>query len=309
MQIRFWLKPMPPFRLDLTVWALRRRPANRIDRWDGATYRRVLPVGSGLVEVAVAQRGTKLDVTAKGSRLSASVKPEIAAALERLLGFRVDLSGFYALAARDRRLNALAQRFCGLKPPRFLTLFECLINAFTCQQLSLSAGIILLNRLAEHFGPVFDSSAHAFPGPQDLARLQPRDIRPLGYSGAKIRAMLELSRAIVDGRLDLEALSKRSDDEVVERLLALRGVGRWTAEYTLLRGLGRLNHFPGDDVGARNSLASWLRRRRPLSYAGVRRALQKWNPYAGLVYFHLLLAGLDAAGCLQAGMPPRDRTA
>jgi len=64
----------------------------------------------------------------------------------------------------------------------------------------------------------------------------------------------------------------------------------------LLRGLGRISMFPGDDVGARNHLAEWLGRRQPLDYEGVKRAVARWQPYAGLVYFHLLLAGLTESG-------------
>jgi DNA-3-methyladenine glycosylase II len=83
-------------------------------------------------------------------------------------------------------------------------------------------------------------------------------------------------------------------------LLALRGVGRWSAEYVMLRGLGRLHVFPGDDVGAQKRLARWLGRPGPLDYAGVRKAVAPWQPYAGLVYFHLLLDGLSRAGVLES---------
>jgi DNA-3-methyladenine glycosylase II len=75
-------------------------------------------------------------------------------------------------------------------------------------------------------------------------------------------------------------------------------VGRWTAEYVLLRGLGRVRVFPGDDVGARNNLRRWLRLRRTLDYEGVRRVLARWSGHAGLVYFHLLLDRLADAGYL-----------
>jgi DNA-3-methyladenine glycosylase II len=70
--------------------------------------------------------------------------------------------------------------------------------------------------------------------------------------------------------------------------------------WVLLRGLGRLHVFPGDDVGAQKRLAQWLGRSRPLDYGGVRRAVDRWQPHAGLVYFHLLLDGLSQAGILEA---------
>jgi DNA-3-methyladenine glycosylase II len=82
------------------------------------------------------------------------------------------------------------------------------------------------------------------------------------------------------------------------RLVELRGVGRWSAEYVLLRGLGRTHVFPGDDVGARKNLQRWLRLTEPLDYQGVQRALSPWHRYAGLVYFHLLLDRLATAGDL-----------
>jgi DNA-3-methyladenine glycosylase II len=110
--------------------------------------------------------------------------------------------------------------------------------------------------------------------------------------------MIELARSIVEGRLDLEGLADFPDNEAAKRLSELWGVGRWTAEYVLLRGLGRTHVFPGDDVGARKNLRRWLRLAEPLDYEGVRRVLSRWDRYAGLVYFHLLLDRLAEAGHL-----------
>jgi DNA-3-methyladenine glycosylase II len=100
--------------------------------------------------------------------------------------------------------------------------------------------------------------------------------------------------------LDLGPLEQEGDAVARQRLLDLRGIGRWSAEYVLLRGLGRLHVFPGDDVGAQKHLARWLGRSRPLDYAGVARAVERWQPYAGLVYFHLLLNKLSEVGVLDA---------
>jgi DNA-3-methyladenine glycosylase II len=90
-------------------------------------------------------------------------------------------------------------------------------------------------------------------------------------------------------------------------LCALRGVGRWTAEYVLLRGLGRLHVFPGDDVGARNNLQRWLGLLEPFDYDGVQRTLAKWQPFQGLVYLHLLLKALQLEGERRLGPTPRRR--
>ena len=299
--IRFSICPVMPFRLDLTVWALRRRSMNAVDLWDGETYRRVLAVDDKPVLVAVTQQATMLDITVTGEDLPPTAEQAARFALDRLLGISLDLSEFYEFTPRHARLNQLAMRFRGLKPPRFATVFEGLVNGITCQQLSLTVGIIFLNRIAERCGLAFGLGMYAFPLPEDLAHLDSKDLRPLGYSGSKARAIIEVARAIVEGRLDLEGLVQLDNRQCVERLVAIRGVGRWTAEYVLLRGLGRTTVFPGDDVGARNNLERWLRLRNRLDYERVQKVLHKWKGYGGLIFLHLLLKNLDEAGCL--GLP------
>jgi DNA-3-methyladenine glycosylase II len=311
-RISFALEPVPPFRLDLTVWTLRRRPDNIVDRWDGGTYRRALVLHDRPVEVAVTQTSPldapTLEVVITGARLARGLHAPVTAALERLLGIRVDLAAFYRLAAHDPTLAPLVQRFRGVKPPRFPTLFEVLVNAIACQQVTLTLGIRLLNRLAETCGPTVPAPgmpAHAFPRPEDLAVVAPETLRRLGVSRQKARALIELAAAIAARRLDLDSLVGADDDATVAQLCQLRGVGRWTAEYVLLRGLGRLCIFPGDDVGARANLERWLRLAEPLDYEGVRSTLAKWYPYGGLIYFHLLLDRLAKAGTLTEAPIPK----
>jgi DNA-3-methyladenine glycosylase II len=304
-RLTFTVPVQSPFRLDLTVWALRRRSANAIDRWDGRVYRRILAFEGGPLELEISQIAPsdqgQLQVTARGAGLGLSAEPRLSAILHGLLGLQIDLEDFYRVATAEVRLRALAKRFRGLKPPRFPTLFEALVNGIACQQLTLTFGIQLLNSLAERYGPARsegDGPAHAFPRPCDLAAADPDALRSLGFSQHKARAIVELAQAMLAGRLDLDALVTLDNASAVKCLCELRGVGRWTAEYVLLRGLGRLEVFPGDDVGARNSLRQWLGLPRSLDYAGVQQILAPWQPYAGLVYLHLLVDRLVAAGYL-----------
>ena len=297
------MRPIAPFRLDLTAWALRRRSRNAIDRWDGTTYRRTIIVGGRMTELAICQTSAgatpRLSITATPLLRTTSDRRAVRLIVDQLLGTRIDLREWYRLAERDPRLRSLAARFRGVKPPRFPTLFEAVVNGFACQQLSLVVGLELLNRLAVLCNVRRKTDGHvgyAFPPPRDIARLSPSAVQSIGFSRQKVRALLALARGIVRGTIDLAAFSDEENDTVRSRLLALRGVGRWTAEYVLLRGLGRLDVFPGDDVGAQNSLARWLRCPNGLDYAGVMRAVAKWRPYAGMVYFHLLLDGLSQAG-------------
>ena len=301
------LRPLPPFRLDLTVWALRRRSRNLIDRWDGATYRRVIMLGKRPTELAMRQIGSptapRLVVTATPFPRTLLERRQVRSIVVRLLGLRIDLTERYRMAESDARLRPLADKFRGMKPPRFPTTFEAVVNAFACQQLSLEVGLELLNRLASISSPRIGmprDARYAFPAAPDVAKLRPEECKAIGFSGQKVRALLGLARAITRRDVDLELLQQEDDAVVRQCLLELHGVGRWTAEYVLLRGLGRLHVFPGDDVGAQKRMARWLGRSRPLDYTGVQRVVEPWQPFSGMVYFHLLLEGLSQAGVLES---------
>jgi DNA-3-methyladenine glycosylase II len=218
--------------------------------------------------------------------------------MTRMLGLRTNLVPFYRIAGNDPALGPLAENFLGLKPPRLPSVFETLINAISCQQLTLTVGLILLNRLARKCRSKAPTAAAflPFPSPGDVLRLTPGQLRALGFSRQKSGAIRAIATSIKEGELDPEALNGLGDEEALAALCRLRGIGRWSAEYVLLRGLGRLCIFPGDDVGARNNLERWLMLRRPLDYKGVGRRLRRWQPYAGLVYFHLLVRQLADRG-------------
>lgn len=317
----FTLAVPAPFRLDLTALALCRRPHNCIDRWDGHAYRRILllgerstPIASGVWQDRNGGTGAaELQVTLAGNDVGTGAVAQAQGLLRRLLGLDVDLDDFYRMAAADPELAPLAQRWRGLRPPRFPSVFETLANAIACQQITLTVGITLLNRLIEAYGRTYPepgaadgsvSVSNAFPTPQALAGVSPESLRSLGFSRQKAHCLIELATAIADGSLDFSALEALDNAGAVRFLRRLHGVGRWSAEYVLLRALGRLDVFPGDDVGARNTLQRWLGRAEKLDYEGVRQATARWQPYSGMVYFHLLLDSLE-----QRGMIPSEQLA
>ena len=295
-----------PFRLDYVVWALRRRAHNEVDRFDAGCYRRVLCLAGEPAEVTVRQDGSA-GTPSLAVELHGPAGPTGAAAvaaarpvLERMLGLTADLAGFYRVAAGDARLNALAARFRGMRPPCFPTVFEAVINAVACQQLSLDVGIHLLSRLARRFGPAVPGpvTRYGFPEPDRVAAADPAELRALGFSTAKARTIVSVAGQVAAGALDLEALRDAGDGQAMGILLGLPGIGRWSAEYVMLRGLARYHVLPGDDVGARNNLRRRFGLPADAGYDAVARLSSRWQPYAGLVYFHLLLDALAARGHL-----------
>ena len=190
--LRFSILPRAPFRLDATVWVLRRRAENALDRWDGRTYRRVVLLGGSPAELVAIDAGSidrpRLDIAVFGDRLSANAERLATAALDRMLGLSCDLDGFYRLAANDVTLGPIARKFRGLKPAAYPSLCEALVNGIACQQVTLTFGIRLLNRLMEACGrpvTVGERSPRAFPEPHDLLSLGSQSIRNLQFSGRK----------------------------------------------------------------------------------------------------------------------------
>ena len=312
--LRFTIRPVPPFRLDLTVWALRRRARNLVDRWDGTTYRRVVVVSGRATELSVRQAGPpiapRLDVTVTPA-------PEARRPMWSCDGCSIGCwaSGsiclrWYHTASRDPRLGRLADRFRGVKPPRFPTVFEALVNAFACQQLSLESGLTLLNRLAAACGTPFGPSpnaVYAFPAPEDLAHMPPEHLRAIGFSRQKARALLDLAGAVTRERLNLESLAQEDidlDRPAVAPIAGRRSLDRRVRAAQGLRtpaGVSRGRRRRPENIGA----LAWT-----FQTAGLRRGGPggcPWQPYAGLVYFHLLLHGLSLAGAFESRPRRRPR--
>jgi DNA-3-methyladenine glycosylase II len=154
----------------------------------------------------------------------------------------------------------------------------------------------LLSRLAATVGaPV--GHLHAFPTPASVLTLPRSALRTIGFSNRKAETIHALADAARAGELELNKFETLDDAAVVEALLQQPGIGPWSADYVLLRGLGRLHVFPRTDVGALNGLRDFLKGAGREEDPGA--ALARWSPDAGLVYFHLLLRGLGLASELQ----------
>jgi len=291
------------FLLDLTVWALRRTPANRIDAWDGVRWRRCLTVGGEPAPVEVEQTGTVqapwLVVHCAGqSTPRAGRCAQIVGQVRAMLGLDVAVEPFERMVAGDAQLAPLAARYRGFRPPRLPSVFEALANAVACQQVSLASGLALLGKTAVYLAPQASQTIPPpFPSPAAVLAAGAQTLHELGWSQRKADYLLGCAQAVQSGALDLQALLAADDAQAVALLSRLRGIKRWSAQYVALRGLGRLAVLPVDDVGAHKHLALWLGQPR-LDAAAMQTLTLRWQPYAGMVYFLLLLKRLDDHGLL-----------
>jgi DNA-3-methyladenine glycosylase II len=199
----------------------------------------------------------------------------------------LDVRPFYRIAKNDPIIGPLARRFRGMKPIRPATLFEMATDAVIEQQISLAAARRIRARVVERFGES-KAGLWIFPGPEALARASLEELRACGLSGRKSEYINGLARNIVDGSLDLDRLKTLSDSKVRSIISGQRGFGRWSAEYILIRGLGRPDAVPADDLAIRPIVGKYLGDGNRMTAEEVKQALKPFVPFRGIAVFYLL---------------------
>jgi DNA-3-methyladenine glycosylase II len=204
--------------------------------------------------------------------------------VEKLLGVGFDLAGFYDWARADPVLARLTGRLAGFRPPLAPDPFETLVTSITAQQVSLFAAFAIRNRLIERFGRRV-GDAYSFPTAEALRDATQDDLLLLGFSRRKAEYVLGLAQEPVD----LHELSLLPDEEVKRRLVSIRGVGEWTAEWFLARHLARPRAWPVGDLALEKAVRFFY------PDAGDIRAFgEKLDPFQNLSA-HYLLTGTRVA--------------
>jgi DNA-3-methyladenine glycosylase II len=264
-------------------------------------FRRVLRRDTALVPYEVRWSGTVEDVRLAiriPGTTSAAVSAAVTAEVRSLFGLDFDLPGFYRMAKADIALGPLVEPLFGMRPTLAPTPLEMLVGSITAQQINLSFAFACRARLVRRYGtPVRIGGAKvwAFPDAAVLARARVRDLLALKYSTRKAEYIRDLARAVVAGTLDLDALGAAANADVIARLTALRGLGRWTADWFLARGCGRGDVCPAGDLAVRKAFDHYYGRGRALTEEAIRRRARAWGPYQNLAV-HYLLAGMRLGG-------------
>ena len=281
-----------PYRLDLTVSALRRLSSNPVDVLtpEGAYIRALGELRTVVVARVTQPLPATLAISLEGDKREHS---RALAIVRRVLGVEQNLAHFDRAAAHIPWLKSLAKRMRGVKPPRYPTLWEACVNAVVFQQISLGAATAIMHRLVVALGRPLISGAfqhYAFPtitrfrdAPDDL-------LRAAGLSAGKLVTLRRVGEALAAGTLDEEMLQQQPSADAAATLRRIKGIGPWTAAVILLRGLGRLDVFPMNDTSVTRNLAL-VSGSVAVDVEGALRALR---PQQGMLYYHLLLARLEA---------------
>lgn len=289
------LIPPAPYALDLTATALARFP-RLLNRWDGSTYRRLFLIEDAFVAVAVRQEGPSADprllLTLTGpTHLPPSILDRIAGCVARMLGATEEIAPFLAIAARDPVIGPLTRALPGLRLFHKSDVVEEVIVNVLAQQISLPFAYQCKARFVAAYGPrltIGGTARYALPTPAILATLTPEAVRPLLISRQKATAMRAFGEAVRSGALDLAALPRMSDAEAIAALTSVRGIGPWTAHWTLGRTLGRGHIVPVGDVGVQAMLGRAYGLSRKMTADEVRLWADGWGEHALLAAAYLI---------------------
>jgi DNA-3-methyladenine glycosylase II len=223
-----------PYDFDLSTERFRTFGVDYANLWHEGGLHRV--VGGREVRIEAAPGGVDVQP------LDGETRPVV----ETMLGFPFDLQAFYAWAAADPVLGPITVRLRGYRPTLSPDPFESLVSSIIAQQVSLFAAFAIRNRMIERFG-VRAEYAYAFPTRERLAAASEDELFALGFSRRKAEYVVGLARSDVD----LDVLATLDDDEVRARIVAIRGLGPWTAEWFLARHLARPTAWPVGDIALR----------------------------------------------------------
>lgn len=201
----------------------------------------------------------------------------------------VNLDFFYETAQNDQVLASLCERFYGLRMIGMPDLFESLIWSIIGQQINLNFAYSLKERLVHNFGQkiIFENeSFYALPTPERLATLTIEDFQPLQFSRSKAQYILNVSREFAEGNLSQAALSKLSFEEIRERLVKIKGIGNWTANYSMMKSLKNYDAFPVEDVGLHNAVKTQYGLTTKPTIQELNQMAEKWKGWRGYATFY-----------------------
>ena len=216
--------------------------------------------------------------------------------ISRIFSISDDLALFYQAMQADPVMAGLTRQLRGLRAPATPTVFEALVDSVIEQQISLAAAHRVEHRLIRAIGrkiALEKGTFFCYPTPAALAGTADTTFRSLGLTLRKGEYIRGISRQILNGDLDPESFRDYPDTEsIIAELVRIRGIGRWTAELTILRGLHRADAFPADDVGVRRFISQNYLGGEKITSQDARAFAERWGKWKGFAAYYLEVADL-----------------
>ena len=290
--------PEPPYDFDLTVgYHTYYRSRYGTDYYVCGEYRRLLNIGNKLILASVRSIGTveypKLEITFEGTALTSTDVGQAKSQIEWILGTSQNLNRFYESIVHDQPLNDFGKMFYGLHLPHTQSPYEALILAVLGQQISTNVAHLIRTLMIEKYGSAAryrGMNYYSFPQPIHLAEASLEDLRLLKMSYRKAEYILGISKIISEQSNLLEFESLTENQEIITEITRLRGVGRWTAQWLLIRGLGRMDAFPIGDLALNQMVSKIYFDATPVTDYEIAKFSERWSPWRTYATIYLFAA-------------------
>ncbi|UOF90047.1 DNA-3-methyladenine glycosylase [Fodinisporobacter ferrooxydans] len=289
-----YLVPAAPFDFQRMLQRPLSRPSKvTVIDLEAASYTRALRLKAKVVPITVSGGGT-VDVPVLSlsypDDLSEQERVEIRNRTRRMFSIEQDLTDFYATMSQDPRWASLIERQYGLRPIQDINLFESMVKVIIGQQLNVQFAATLVERLVDLGEETMNWNngfLPVFPSAEQVASWSYEQLRAQSFSQRKAEYVIDFARTIVSGKIDLERLWHMSDQQILEELTALRGIGRWTVECFLLFGMGKPDVLPAADIGVQNAVQKLYGLSQRPKEDKVRQLAEAWAPWRSYATYYL----------------------
>ncbi len=299
MKTELELKVEPPFSFELARHYITTSPSAITERVTAAgRYASLSSYQGQLLLLYVEETGTP-DMPGLGIELHSDGKPTPALVyfainrVRRSFSLGDNYGEFEAMAMRDPVFRQIMEKFHGLRPVLIPDPFESLLWAILGQQVNIAVARKLKTTLLEllHCEHTVDGNPFwASPSPEQVAALSEETLCAARLGRYKAAYVMEAARAVQSGRIDWENIVSLNDAAACRALMQIRGIGRWTAEYVLMRGLGRRDIIPAGDLGLQKIILKCYGAPKEQAEMAVRRISDQWAGWRSWAAFYWWMA-------------------
>lgn len=294
-----------PFDLGLTAGHSNYNGTDTIDEEQFTHTRAILPSpDENPVLVTITQKindpYAPVECAIVSGSVESDVKALVKAKIQWVLGMDQDITGFYDLCQNDPVMTQVIAAYNGFHNTRSLDLYESLIVSVLGQQISNKVAIVIRRGFTQAFGSriEYDDQCYwTYPNPTQIANSSIEEIRSFKLSGRKAEYVQNIARAQLEGYLKLNIFEGMTNQQVIDHLCEIKGVGRWTAQWSLSRGIGRPDIFPEGDLVLNKLIAEYYLHTSDINLDAIKTYTENWKPYrttaSGYLYKILTTPGLQ----------------
>lgn len=285
---RFYISCPTEFNYPVNLQFLLRSPRELLHRVEGDSVYKLIRIGNEKILFRIRPGQEKIIVQILAGETSEEARAAIRQYVTEWFDLNTDLRPFYRIGKNDPMLRGLIEKFHGYRIIGQPDLFESIVWAILGQQINLSFAYTLKQRFVETFGErvLYNKESYfLFPTPALVAGLPDARLLSLQFSRQKSRYTIAVGEAFASGQLSKEMLTGLPLQEAKEKLMRIKGIGNWTANYALMKTFRYPDAFPLEDAGLHNAIRNLRNMKKKPTLVEVKKIFKKykgWEAYATL---------------------------